>query len=656
MPLYKVALPTSLHRQFTYESDDHLKLGQFISCPLRGKQSIGMIIDEDKSYKGLVKKISDVLPWCLNPEQLKFLNWISHYTLTPLGMCTKLMLPFAPKEIEKLTKEILKPQSLTFDKLTIRNAFTLTNDQKKAVESIRNKANSFAPFLLDGMTGSGKTEVYFDIISDILEKKQQCLILLPEIALSTQWIKRFEDRFGVSPYLWHSQTTSKNKRHVFNQIYKGEPAIVVGARSSLFLPFQNLKFIVVDEEHESSYKQEEQLIYNARDAAIMRAHFENCPILLASATPSLESYHNAKIGRYETLTLEKRYTSVDLPPITIIDRRQKSKDRRSLYISPPLIKAIQSTIEKQEQSLLFINRRGYAPLTLCNACGHRFECPHCTATLIHHEKTNTLKCHHCNHKENFPDFCPDCGSKDQFIPCGPGVERLYEEAKIIFPDARILVMSSDMFASAKKMKEAIHQILNQEVDIIIGTQIMAKGHHFPNLTLIGVIDADMGLSGMDLRACEKTFQLLFQVAGRAGRSDKQGHIYIQTHNPDHPVIHNLTTYDKKGFLESELEQREAFNMPPFSKLVSITLSSRYKDDLLTACQHLSKTRPIIENLQILGPSIPPIAIVRGLERRRFLVLAEKSLNRQNIIATWVFKTKIPKSVRVSIDIDPLSFL
>ncbi len=431
--------------------------------------------------------------------------------------------------------------------------------------------------------------------------------------------------------------------------------MVVGARSALFLPFQNLKLIVVDEEHDGSYKQEEQLLYHARDAAIMRAKIEKCPIILSSATPSLETFYNAKTNKYQTLTLNNRYGVKDLPPIHLIDRRQKAESKKGKYLSPTLIDAIKDNLLKREQTLLFVNRRGFAPLTLCEACGHRFDCKGCTAWLTHHEKTKTLKCHHCNHEEAYPTFCPECGTKDQFVSCGPGVERLFEETVHLFPKARILVVSSDMMTSLKQMKEMIDQILENKVDIIIGTQLMAKGHHFPNLTLIGVVDADIGLTGMDLRAVEKTFQLLFQVAGRAGRESLKGKIYLQTYQPEHPVMQSLKDYNKQAFLEAELAQREMFHMPPFSKLMSITLQSRSKTDLHQAAYKLTKSKPQNEDIQILGPTPPPLAQVRGQFRERFLVITEKPINRQAFINNWVFKTSLPKSVRVIIDVDPLSF-
>nr|MBP9753259.1 primosomal protein N' [Pseudomonadota bacterium] len=343
-------------------------------------------------------------------------------------------------------------------------------------------------------------------------------------------------------------------------------------------------------------------------------------------------------------------------PIYLIDKRQKETNEKGKYISKTLIQEIEKNLKNEEQSLLFLNRRGFSPLTLCNACGHRLDCKACSAYLTYHERTKTLKCHHCNHEENFPSFCTECGSKDQFVYCGPGVERLYKEVTEQFPNARVLVISSDIMTSLAAMKSTIDQILNNEVDIIIGTQLMAKGHHFPKLTLIGVIDADIGLSGIDLRAVEKTFQLLFQVAGRAGREDLKGRVFIQTYQVDHPVMQALQAYDKESFLKAELAQREAFHMPPFSKLLTITLQSRSKVDLYKTVSNLTKSKPYIENLEILGPTPPPLAQIKGLFRERFLILAEKNINRQQIVQNWLSKTYIAKNVRVIIDVDPLNFI
>lgn len=640
MNTYQIALPTPIYETFSYKSDDLYEPGQFVVVPIRGRSVIGMVTDEPCHYKGALREILQPLPITFNSKHQRFLKWLSDYTLTPLGLCTKL--PFPIKELDKLEKDKIEPLAYKY------NPLELTQEQQDAYKAI--SLGTFTPYLLDGTTGSGKTEVYFQLLEDILKQKGQALVMLPEIALSEQWIIRFEKRFGVKPYLWHSQTPMKKRRAAFKAIYEGQSAVVVGARSSLFLPFQNLQSIIVDEEHDLSYKQEEQLIYNARDSAVMLGKIWECPVVLASATPSLETYHNALEGRYKHLMLKARFG--EMPTLHVLDLR--SRDSKKNYISEPLARAVEKSLGNNEQILLFLNKRGFAPLTLCRACGHRFECKSCSAWLIHHNQK--LMCHHCGHKEPYPLHCVKCGVRDQLIPCGPGVERILEEAKELFPNARFLVMSSDMVTSQKALGEAINKILNNEVDIIIGTQIMAKGHHFPKLTTIGIIDGDMGLSGMDLRASEKTFQLLFQVSGRAGREDLKGNIYLQTYNPEHPVIQSLKSFNRDVFFETELKQRSDFHMPPYSKLISVTLASLSKEALSKVTYTLDKKRPYIDGVMILGPTTPIFAQLRGYHRQRFLIISKLGINRHQIVKDWVLNTSIPKTVRLHIDVDPVNFV
>ncbi|MDP2193913.1 MAG: primosomal protein N', partial [Alphaproteobacteria bacterium] len=392
-----------------------------------------------------------------------------------------------------------------------------------------------------------KTEVYFKVIESLLSAGKQILVMLPEIMLSEQWIMRFKSHFGCVPLEWHSRVTPKKKRQIFQHIYDGKPCVVVGARSSLLLPFQNLGLIVVDEEHDSSYKQEEKVIYNARDAGVYLAKLNACPVVLASATPSLETYYNAVSQRYHHLKLKSRYGEQSLAKVHIIDQRTHDPMIKKSYITDQLARVAQQALDRQEQVLFFVNKRGFSPLTLCRACGYRFECKSCSGWLIHHQKTNKLHCHHCHYQEPYPMYCPSCGTLDQLVGCGPGVEKVYEESIALFPNARHLVISSDLMESHAKRQAAIERILSQEIDIMIGTQMMAKGHHFPHLTTIGLIDGDMGLSGMDLRACEKTFQMLTQVSGRAGRESLKGAVYLQTYNPDHPVIQAVQNHDRDAF-------------------------------------------------------------------------------------------------------------
>ncbi|PIZ34009.1 MAG: primosomal protein N' [Alphaproteobacteria bacterium CG_4_10_14_0_8_um_filter_37_21] len=658
MPHYQVAIATPLFKKFTYAYDDDLMPGQVVVVPLRGKSVVGVVAAEKSNYKGLVKDIIKTLPYVLNAKQTDFCAWLSDYTLTPYGQCTRMMASLPLKEFERLTKDGAenKDIALTVAFKSAQKNIVLTGEQQHAVGCLQKNYHNFYPALLDGMTGSGKTEVYFKCIEDVLKLGGQALVLLPEITLSEQWIMRFKEHFGFEPLQWHSKTTPKSKRIAYQTVYEGKSCVVVGARSGLFLPFQKLNFIVVDEEHDASYKQEEKVIYNARDAAVYLGKVNKCPVVLASATPCLETYHNAVEGRYAHLKLKSRYGVETLPEVKIIDQRTQDPYAKKTYISDPLIEQTQKALNRNEQILFFVNKRGFSPLTLCKACGHRFECNSCSGWLTHHQKTKELKCHHCAHSEQYPPHCPACGTKDQLTGCGPGVERLLEESQKHFPKARHLVVSSDMMESNTARQEAIQSILNHQVDIIIGTQMMAKGHHFPLLTLIGIIDGDMGLSGMDLRACEKTFQMMFQVAGRAGREHLNGQVFLQTYNPDHPVIQAIKNYDRDAFLKAELQQRKEFSMPPFSRLISITLSSLSKDLLYRAGKKLASRVPKVEGVQVLGPTVPPHAMIRGQHRLRFLMMSALQVNRHEIVKFWILKSNLPSQVRKHIDVDPLSFM
>lgn len=658
MPHYQVAIATPLFKKFTYAHEGELTPGQVVVVPLRGKSIVGVVAAEKSNYKGLVKDIIKTLPYKLNAKQIAFCTWLSDYTLTPYGQCTRMMASLPLKEFERLEKDLAENKEIavraTFNKA--QKDVVLTDEQQQAVKCLQKNYHQFYPALLDGMTGSGKTEVYFKCIEDVLKTGGQALVLLPEITLSEQWMMRFEEHFGFTPLQWHSKTTAKHKRIAYQTVYEGKSCVVVGARSGLFLPFQNLKFIVVDEEHDSSYKQEEQVIYNARDASVYLGKINRCPVLLASATPCLETYHNAVEGRYAHLHLKSRYGVETLPDVKIIDQRTEDPYAKKSYISKSLVSAAQEALSRKEQVLFFVNKRGFSPLTLCRACGHRFECNSCSGWLTHHQKNKELKCHHCAHSEPYPPYCPACGTKDQLTGCGPGVERLLEESEKLFPNARHLVVSSDMMESNTARKDAIQSILNHDVDIIIGTQMMAKGHHFPLLTLIGIIDGDMGLSGMDLRACEKTFQMMFQVSGRAGREHLKGQVLLQTYNPDHPVILAIKNYDRDAFLKAELQQRKDFNMPPFSRLISITLSSVSKDLLYKVGKKLANRVPKAEGIHVLGPTVPPHAMIRGQHRLRFLMMSAPHINRHEIVKFWILKSNFPSQVRAHIDVDPLSFM
>lgn len=533
---------------------------------------------------------------------------------------------------------------------------SLSDAQSTAADNIIKavKADKFSAALLDGVTGSGKTEVYFEGVAAALDAGKQVLILLPEIALSNAFLSRFKDRFGCAPALWHSSLSDHQRKVTWRGVASGESRVIVGARSALFLPYRDLGLIVVDEEHDPAYKQEEGVIYNARDMAVVRAHMGGFPVLMVSATPSLETMQNVWLGKYAQYHLPGRHGGASMPDVHLIDLT-KDKPERQHFIAPTLQKAVAKTIEDGGQVLLFLNRRGYAPLTLCRSCGHRFECPRCTAWLIEHRKTGKLHCHHCGFEERVPPQCPKCGEKDSLAACGPGVERVLEEVREYFPDARTQILSSDTATTHDQLKKMLDDIRDHKVDIIIGTQIIAKGHHFPKLTCVGVIDADLGLSGGDLRASERTFQLLHQVAGRAGRESEKGHVYLQTFNPDSRVMQALASDNRDEFLEVEAAQREAAKMPPFTRLAGIIVSGRDEALVIEVSKKLGQTSPHGQGLQTLGPADAPMYRLRGKFRRRLLVRADKTIDIQKAIAHWLGDVKIPTTVRVQVDMDPQSF-
>jgi len=538
-----------------------------------------------------------------------------------------------------------------------RVGLTLNPEQKAAAETFGEAIarGGYTPFVLDGITGSGKTEVYFDAIASILKQGRQALILLPEIALSPATEDRFTRRFGARPLLWHSSLTETRRADAFRRLTEHGPMVVLGARSALFLPFRDLGLIVVDEEHDPSYKQDEQVVYHARDMAVMRASVEQIPIILASATPSLETEVNIERGRYKRLTLSSRVGQADLPKLKLVDMR-KTPPERQTWLAPPLVSAISETLEKKQQTLLFLNRRGYAPVTLCRTCGERITCPNCATWLVDHRQSRDLRCHHCGHRMRQPDSCPTCGTADHLVACGPGVERLAEEVSHRFPEARQAILSSDHVKTPVALADFIRAVESRDIDIIIGTQMVAKGHHFPDLTLVGVIDADLGLAGGDLRAAEHTWQLLVQVAGRAGRSDQKGQALLQTHMPDTPVLQALMKRDRAMFLEAEKAARSEAGMPPYGRLAGLLLTSPSEVDLKESATELGRTRPVYQGVSILGPAPAPIARLRGQYRMRFLVKAERQVDIQAVLREWLEPRHLPRSVRCQIDVDPYHFL
>ena len=521
------------------------------------------------------------------------------------------------------------------------------------VDAVRK--GGFDTFVLDGVTGSGKTETYFEAVAEALRLGKQVLVLLPEIALTAPFLARFEARFGVEPAVWHSNLRSTQRRRVWRAVADGSAKVLVGARSALFLPFANLRLIIVDEAHETSFKQEDGVRYHARDVAVMRGHFEGFPVVLASATPALESRHMVAIGRYKGLEIPSRFGAAKMPEIKAIDLTLDAPEAQH-WIAPTLLKALEERIARGEQSLLFLNRRGYAPLTLCRTCGHRFQCPNCTSWMVEHRLVRRLACHHCGHVMPPPEECPECGESDTLVACGPGVERISDEVNRLLPHARTIVATSDTLWSPEKAAEFVSRVENKAVDIIIGTQLVTKGYHFPELTLVGVIDADLGLEGGDLRAAERTFQQIAQAAGRAGRGEKPGEVFIQTRNPNHPVIAALVAGDRDAFYDAETEQRKSAGAPPFGRFAAIIISSEDEREAIEAARAVGGAAPQVDGMHVYGPAPAPLAMLRGRYRQRLLVHAQRSVEVQNIIREWLGGLQFPRGVRVGVDVDPYSFL
>ena len=531
-----------------------------------------------------------------------------------------------------------------------------------AAEALRTglRGGGYATTLLRGVTGSGKTEVYLEAVAETLRMGRQALVLLPEIALSAEFIDRVEARFGARPGEWHSGITRTERRRLWHMAGRGEVGVVVGARSALFLPFRDLGLIVVDEEHDSSYKQDETVHYSARDMAVLRASIEGAQVVLASATPSVETWVNAATGKYRRVDLRARYGEAELPDMAAIDLR-KEEMPSGRWISPTLGRAVEERLERGEQSLLFLNRRGYAPVTTCRACGHQIGCDDCDARMVEHRFQRRLICHQCGASKPIPVACPACGVEGKLAAIGPGVERLGEEVAERFPGKRAVVLSSDLYTSARALKETIANIAAGDADIIIGTQIVAKGHNFPALTLVGVIDADLGLQGADLRAAERSFQLMRQVAGRAGRQagDRPGVALLQTHQPEHPVIRAILSGDDEAFWNAEAESRHAARMPPFSRLAGIILSHPDQPVVEAYAQELARRAGPLDEIgaELFGPAPAPIARVRARYRVRMLVRAPRQAPLQSAIAAWLAKApKAPTNLRLAVDIDPQSFL
>ena len=631
-------------------------VGQLVEVPLGSKKSFGVVMgpSTESIPVGKLKSILQVIDAPpLSQAMLDFVLWVADYCMAPAGNVLAMVLggQSAQKKLKKERAEKNESKSTALQKPVLSEA------QQKAAQTLINNSGTFSVTLLDGVTGSGKTEVFCEAISAAMSAGNQALLMLPEISLTTQIFSRLEARFGFKPVLWHSGLTPAQRRKAWHAIAHGKVPLVIGARSALFLPFKNLGVIVVDEEHDASYKQEEGVIYHARDMAVMRAKMEDIQVILSSATPSIETVANMLAGRYQHVTLPERHGEAKPPSIHLIDLRQEKLTAKH-WISPTLQRAMNEAIGRGEQALLFLNRRGYAPLTLCRACGYRFQCPSCSSWLVEHREAgkHRLNCHHCDYACVYPRGCPSCKVEDKLAACGPGIERLAEEAKKLFPNARHAILASDTQNNLAEVQRIVDAMGKSEIDILIGTQIVAKGYHFPKLTVVGVIDADLGLQGGDLRAAERTFQLLYQVAGRSGRADDNGHVYLQTTQPQHAVMQKLMRHDRDGLIKVLIAEREKFHMPPFARLATLTLSGTNQAAVMEAALALGKTIPVQDGFRVFGPAPAPMALLRGRHRQRFLIHSPKSSRMQNFIREWLSKNRPAKSIRVHVDIDPQSFV
>ncbi|WFU33296.1 primosomal protein N' [Bradyrhizobium brasilense] len=694
--------------------------GDVIGVPLGPREVVAVVWAEnanpDPRLHNRLKDVSeklDVPP--LKPELRQLVDWVSNYTLSARGMVLRMTLrmgdnlgpertrlgvrlvgepprrltPARRRVIELLSDGLLHGKSEAareagvssgvIDGLVDEGTLTVeampppapppvpdpsyaqpdfSREQRSAVDVMRTLAasGSFHVALLDGVTGSGKTEVYFEAIAENIRRGKQTLILMPEIALTGQFLDRFAQRFGVRPLEWHSELTPRTRARNWAAIAEGKAPVVVGARSALFLPYADLGLIIVDEEHDQAYKQDDGAHYHARDMAVVRAHIAKIPIVLASATPSVESEVNARKGRYQRVALPSRFGGQHMPHIEAIDMR-RAPPPRGRFISPVLAEQIRHAIERREQALLFLNRRGYAPLTLCRACGHRFACTICDAWLVDHRFRQRLVCHHCGFSMPRPNICPHCAAEESLVAVGPGVERLQEEAAHIFPEARTMVLSSDLITSIETMRSELNEIAEGRVDIIIGTQLVAKGHNFPRLNLVGVIDADLGLSNGDPRAAERTFQLLNQVVGRAGREQGRGVGFLQTHQPEHPVIKALIANDREAFYASEIDIRERTGYPPFGRLASLIVSAGDRPTAEGFARKLAAVAPLDERIQVLGPAEAPLAVIRGRYRFRLLVKSLRNVDLSQYLREWLEAgPKTKGNLKLEVDVDPQSFL
>lgn len=715
-----VLLPYAVAEPYSYRVPRGMTLlpGDIVQVPLGTREVVGAVWDDPPELDRSSNRLKHVTAKIETPPLVRdlraFADWVAGYTLTARGMVLRMILrapaaltPERPRH--GLRRDGPPPQRMTPERARVLAvvadgqpwvksalcaaagvgpgvvdglvasgalirvelpppaaalppdplfaAAKLNATQAAVASALRESTRTgFGVTLIDGVTGSGKTEVYFEAVAEALKAGGQVLILLPEIALTTAFLERFAARFGQRPAEWHSDVPPRVRERVWRGVASGEVRAVVGARSALFLPFPELRLLVVDEEHDPAYKQDEGVTYHARDMAVMRGRIGNFPVVLSSATPSIESRVNADAGRYTRLILPDRFAGASLPDIRAVDLRT-NPPARSRFISPALVSAISETLGENGQALLFLNRRGYAPLTLCRTCGHRFQCPNCATWLVEHRFRGQLACHHCGHAEPRPKSCPACGSADSLVACGPGVERLAEEVQDLFPDARLTVLSSDMLGGIERLRGELGAIARGDTDVVIGTQLVAKGHNFPLLRLVGVVDADLGLSHGDLRAAERTFQLLSQVTGRAGRIGGPSRAIIQTSAPEHPVMQALVAGDREAFYAREIEERRMAHLPPFARLAAIIVSGPERQSARAHAAEIRRAAPFSQRISVFGPAEAPLAVIRGRHRFRMLVHAARSADLQGYLRGWLGAAPAPRgSVRVQVDVDPQSFM
>ena len=648
---FPILLPNIFNHPFTYKSDLKLSIGDFVEVPFGKTKIIGVVWDnfeknQNKNFK--IKKIIRKLEIPkLKKKTINFLNWFSEYNIVPKGMALKLTL-LSGRPVKKLDNKFYKDFSFKLKK----NSFELNVEQKQSLKEMNNMNKKFNVHVLQGTTGSGKTIVYFETLKHILQKGYQGLIMLPEIGLTNQFEKKFFEFFGFKAAIWHSGITKKNKEIIWSGITNGEISVVIGARSSLFLPFKNLGLIIVDEEHDQSYKQDEGIIFNARDMAISRASFENIPINLITSVPSIETYENIRKKKYTSSKLVRRYQNASLPNYEIINLNNVKMDKQS-WLSKEIIQKVNFHLKKNDQVLFFLNRRGFSPSVLCKKCFNNFPCPNCSINLVYHKNKNNLLCHYCGFKSFLKRECSKEGFCE-FIFCGPGVERISEEVKKSFPSKKIEIFSSDTM-NKKSSKEKLEKIINNEIEILVGTQLISKGFHFPNLNCIVVVDIDLSLMGHDLRSAEKNLQLYHQLSGRAGRTGSPSTIYFQTYNFNTKLIDDITNKNPEIFLDKEIEIRKKNNLPPFQRFISLILTGNKENELEKEALKFKLFISNNINGKILGPVSAPIFKLKSKYRVRLLIRGAKTLQLQNSLASIIPKYKFASGIKLSVDVDPISF-